>query len=60
MQTVLNTPNVLLCLQERDIVNLKRQAKTKGGFYAEPEAKLAFVVRIRGLNKIHPKVRSPV
>lgn len=23
----------------------------------EPEAKLAFVIRIRGLNKIHPKVR---
>lgn len=24
----------------------------------EPEAKLVFVVRIRGLNKIHPKVRG--
>ena len=36
----------------------KRQAKAAGAFYVEPEAKLAFVVRIRGLNKIHPKVKK--
>lgn len=45
-------------LQERDTIRLKREAKTNGGFYVEPEAKLAFVMRIRGLNKIHPKVRQ--
>jgi hypothetical protein len=44
--------------QERDTIRLKREAKTNGGFYVEPEAKLAFVMRIRGLNKIHPKVRQ--
>jgi len=38
-------------------VRLKREAKQAKGFYVEPEAKLAFVIRIRGLNKIHPKVR---
>jgi hypothetical protein len=52
---------VLLCvfvaLQEKDTIRLRREAKANGGFYVEPEAKLAFVVRIRGLNKIHPKVR---
>jgi large subunit ribosomal protein L7e len=43
-------------LQEKDTIRLRREAKANGGFYVEPEAKLAFVVRIRGLNKIHPKV----
>lgn len=42
--------------QEKDTIRLKREAKASGGFYVEPEAKLAFVMRIRGLNKIHPKV----
>jgi hypothetical protein len=42
--------------QEKDTIRLRREAKQKGGFYVEPESKLAFVVRIRGLNKIHPKV----
>lgn len=40
-------------------MRLKREAKQAKGFYVEPEPKLAFVVRIRGLNKIHPKVRPP-
>lgn len=47
-----------LYVQEKDTIRLRREAKQKGGFYVEPEAKLAFVVRIRGLNKIHPKVCS--
>jgi large subunit ribosomal protein L7e len=44
--------------QEKDTIRLKREAKTNGGFYVEPEAKLAFVIRIRGLNKIHPKTKK--
>lgn len=44
--------------QEKDLIRLRREAKAAKGFYVEPEAKLAFVVRIRGLNKIHPKVRE--
>lgn len=44
-------------LQEADLVRLKREAKAKNGFYVEAEARLMFVTRIRGLNKIHPKVR---
>jgi len=44
--------------QEKELIRLKREAKAAKGFYVEPEAKLAFVIRIRGLNKIHPKVRG--
>ena len=40
------------------MIRLKREAKTKGGFYVEPEAKLAFVVRIRGINDMHPKSKK--
>jgi large subunit ribosomal protein L7e len=34
--------------QEKELVQLKREARMKGGFYVEPEAKLLFVIRIRG------------
>ena len=44
------------CLQEQDLIRLKREAKAKNGFYVEPEAKMAFVIRIRGINDMHPKV----
>ena len=36
---------------------LKREARAKGGFYVEPEQKLIFVMRLRGLNDMHPKTR---
>ena len=39
---------VLLAIQEKDLIRLKREAKLKGGFYVDPEAKLLFIVRIRG------------
>lgn len=35
-------------LQEKELIQLKREAKLKGGFYVEPEAKLLFIIRIRG------------
>ncbi|EIE19109.1 60S ribosomal protein L7 [Coccomyxa subellipsoidea C-169] len=44
--------------QEKDLIRLKREAKSNGGFYVEPEAKVAFVVRIRGINDMHPKTRK--
>jgi len=44
--------------QEKDLVRLKREAKVKKGFYVEPEAKLAFVIRIRGLNDVHPQTKK--
>ncbi|GAB0086231.1 60S ribosomal protein L7 [Sergentomyia squamirostris] len=44
--------------KERDIVELKRQAKKDGTYYIPAEPTLAFVVRIRGINKVAPKVRK--
>ena len=44
--------------QEADLVRLKREARAKGGFYVEPEAKVMFVMRLRGINDMHPKTRK--
>ncbi|XP_065854501.1 large ribosomal subunit protein uL30y-like [Euphorbia lathyris] len=44
--------------QERELITLKREAKLKGGFYVKPEAKLLFIVRIRGINAMDPKTRK--
>ncbi|CAI0462661.1 unnamed protein product [Linum tenue] len=44
--------------QERELIRLKREAKLKGGFYVSPEAKLLFIVRIRGINAMDPKTRK--
>uniref|UniRef100_A0A2P2JX67 Large ribosomal subunit protein uL30 N-terminal eukaryotes domain-containing protein n=1 Tax=Rhizophora mucronata TaxID=61149 RepID=A0A2P2JX67_RHIMU len=34
--------------QAKELIRLKREAKLKGGFYVNPEAKLLFIIRIRG------------
>ncbi|XP_075215624.1 ribosomal protein L7 [Lycorma delicatula] len=44
--------------KERDEIRLARQARNKGNYYIPGEAKLAFVVRIRGVNQVSPKVRK--
>eukprot|EP00894_Picocystis_sp_ML_P004722 jgi/Pico_ML_1/55239/g964.t1 len=44
--------------QEKELVELRREAKLNGGFYVEPEAKLLFVMRIRGINDLHPTTRK--
>jgi len=44
--------------QERNEVRLARQARKQGNYYIPGEAKLAFVIRIRGINKVAPKVRK--
>jgi len=44
--------------KERDLIRLKREAKAQKGFYVEPEAKLAFAIRIRGINQMHPKTKK--
>jgi len=44
--------------QERSLVRFRRQAKAAGDFYVEPEPKLALVVRIVGVNQLHPKPRK--
>ncbi|XP_020682723.1 60S ribosomal protein L7-2 [Dendrobium catenatum] len=44
--------------QERELIQLKRDARLKGGFYVCPEAKLLFIIRIRGINAMHPKTKK--
>jgi len=44
--------------KERDEIRMSRQARNKGNFYVPAEPKLAFVIRIRGINQVHPKVRK--
>ncbi|XP_076068056.1 ribosomal protein L7 [Oratosquilla oratoria] len=43
---------------ELDDIKLKREAKKEGSVIVPGEAKLAFVIRIRGINQVHPKVRK--
>jgi len=42
----------------RSLVTLRREAKKKGNFFLEPEAKIALVVRIRGINGLGPRARK--
>merc|ERR1719390_417909 len=43
---------------QRKLIALRRQAKADGNFFVEPEAKLLFVTRIRGILKLSPKPRK--
>ncbi|KAL0333589.1 UNVERIFIED_CONTAM: 60S ribosomal protein L7-2 [Sesamum angustifolium] len=44
--------------QEKELIHLKREARLKGGFYVNPEAKLLFIIRIRGINAMHPRTKK--
>merc|ERR1712142_973686 len=44
--------------EELDQLRLKREAKKEGNFYVPGEPKLAFVMRIRGINQVAPKVKK--
>merc|ERR1711955_80134 len=44
--------------KERDEIRLAREAKKEGNFYVSAEPKLAFVIRIRGINQVAPKVKK--
>jgi large subunit ribosomal protein L7e len=43
---------------ERKLIAARRQAKTAGNFFVEPEPKLIFVTRIVGIIKMGPKPRK--
>jgi large subunit ribosomal protein L7e len=45
-------------LHEKKLIALRRQAKATGNYFVEPEAKVMFVVRITGINKMAPKPRK--
>eukprot|EP01087_Luapelamoeba_hula_P004252 TRINITY_DN1418_c1_g2_i1.p1 TRINITY_DN1418_c1_g2~~TRINITY_DN1418_c1_g2_i1.p1 ORF type:complete len:255 (-),score=55.46 TRINITY_DN1418_c1_g2_i1:171-935(-) len=44
--------------KENETIRARRSARAAGYFYVEPEAKLALVVRIRGINQVEPKVKK--
>ncbi len=44
--------------KERDEIRLQRQARANGSFYVPAEEKLAFVIRLKGINKLPPKPRK--
>merc|ERR1712055_983874 len=44
--------------QERDEIRLRREARKDGNYYVPSEAKFAFVIRIRGINQVAPKVKK--
>jgi len=44
--------------QERSLIRFRRQAKSVGNYYVEPDQKLAVVIRIRGINGLHPKPKK--
>ncbi|XP_076437684.1 large ribosomal subunit protein uL30-like [Babylonia areolata] len=44
--------------RENDLLRMKRQARKHGNYYVEPEPRLAFVLRIRGINGVHPRPRK--
>ena len=44
--------------QEQHLIAEKREARNSGNFYMEPEAKVAFVIRIKGINHIRPQVKK--
>jgi large subunit ribosomal protein L7e len=42
----------------RTEIRMARMAREAGNFYVPAEPKLAFVIRIRGINGVSPKVRK--
>lgn len=44
--------------EQKRLIALRRDARKTGNFFVEPEAKLMFVMRITGINKIAPKPRK--
>jgi len=44
--------------EQKDKIRLLRQARKHGNFYVPDEPRLAFVIRIRGINQVHPRVRK--
>jgi len=44
--------------QQRDLLRIKKMTKKQGNFYVPDEPRVAFVIRIRGINGLHPRVRK--
>jgi len=44
--------------QEKELLRLKREAKSIGNYYVPAEPKVALVIRIRGINQLAPKPKK--
>ena len=44
--------------EQKSLVEARRAARAKGDYFVDPQAKLAVVMRIRGINGVSPKVRK--
>ncbi|KAG0742631.1 hypothetical protein G6F57_001413 [Rhizopus arrhizus] len=44
--------------KEQDTVRLRRQAKQTGNYYVPAQPTLLFVIRIKGITDVHPKVKK--
>ncbi|EIE79752.1 hypothetical protein G6F46_004758 [Rhizopus delemar] len=44
--------------KEQDTVRLRRQAKQAGNYYVPAQPTLLFVIRIKGITDVHPKVKK--
>jgi large subunit ribosomal protein L7e len=44
--------------EDQDLIDAKRNAKKEGNFYVDAQAKIAFVIRTRGINKLAPKQKK--
>merc|ERR1711881_295600 len=44
--------------QDRDEIRLRREARKEGNYYVPGDPKLAFVMRIRGINQVSPKLKK--
>jgi len=44
--------------EQRELINLRRKARAENSFYVPAEAKVALLVRIRGINHLAPQVRK--
>merc|ERR1719273_1378092 len=44
--------------EKQTLINMRREAKMAGNFFLEPEAKLIFLVRIKGIMRMAPKPRK--
>ncbi|OHT07712.1 60S ribosomal protein L7-2 [Tritrichomonas foetus] len=47
-----------LVQQEKDVIAKQNEAAAAGGFYVPAQAKVAFVIRIRGINQMAPQSRK--
>lgn len=44
--------------RQENVINEKRVARNSGNFYVPAEAKVAFVIRLKGINRIRPQVKA--